>query len=166
MSDSPVVSSKRQSAGLLMFRRAGALEVFLVHPGGPFFRDRDDGWWSVPKGLFEEGEEPEETAFREFEEETGQSVVECGFEGELIDLGWIVQKGGKRVHAWAFEGDWPEGAVLESNTFPLEWPPRSGRYVDVPEVDRAEFFSLEDGVRKINPAQAALLERLAEHLAG
>ena len=146
-------------------RRRGSIEVFLVHPGGPFFQDRDAGCWSVPKGLFEEGEAAVETALREFEEETGQSPETCGCGGELIELGWVVQKGGKRVHAWAFEGNWPEGAVLQSNTFPLEWPPRSGSYRDTPEVDRAEFFSLEEASRKINPAQNALVERLVEHLA-
>ena len=150
-----------------MYRRSvHGIEFFLVHPGGPFFVNRDEGHWSVPKGLFEEGETPVETARREFEEETGQSVEACGGDGDLLDLGWITQKGGKRVHAWAFEGDWPRGAELTSNTFELQWPPRSGRYVEVPEVDRAEFFRLEKARRKVNPAQAELFDRLLALLDG
>ena len=156
---------KRVSAGLLMFR-AGAedLEVFLVHPGGPYFRNRDDGFWSVPKGLIDPGEEPLLAARREFREETGQRVRSCASRLDFLELEWIVQRGGKRVMAWAFEGDWPEGVEIESNTFPLEWPPRSGRFVDVPEIDRAEFFDLERARAKINPAQEPFLDRLVRRL--
>ncbi len=148
-----------------MYRRGDAgLEVFLVHPGGPYFARRDDGFWSVPKGLIDPGEDPLEAARREFREETGQRVRSCAVELEFLELQAIVQRGGKRVVAWAFEGDWPEDVELESNTFPLEWPPRSGRFVEIPEIDRAEFFDLEGARRKINPAQEPFLDRLLEHL--
>ncbi len=156
---------KRTSAGLLLFRRpAEALEVFLVHPGGPFFVHRDDGFWSVPKGLIDPGEDALAAARREFREETGQRVRSCAPAPEFLELEWIVQRGGKRVVAWAFEGDWPRGAELESNTFPLEWPRGSGRYVDTPEIDRAEFFDLATARRKINPAQEAFLDRLLDRI--
>ena len=159
------MSSPRQSGGILMYRRVGSsLEVFLVHPGGPFFRHRDNGHWSLPKGEFEEGEGALETARREFGEETGQSVEACGARGRFLELGSVVQRGGKRVHAWAFEGDWPEGAELDSNTFQLEWPPRSGRFQEIVEVDRAEFFSVEEARRRINPAQAEFFDRLLDLL--
>ena len=154
-------SPKRLSAGLLMFGRGrGGLEVFLVHPGGPFFASRDEGVWSVPKGLIDSGEEPLETARREFLEETGQRVTHCAPEPEFIELGSVVQRGGKRVVAWAFEGRWPDGAVFVSNTFSLEWPRGSRRFIEIPEVDRGEIFDLPAARRKINPAQAAFLDRL------
>ena len=153
------------SAGLLLFRRSGrVLEVFLVHPGGPFFVHRDDGFWGVPKGLIDPGEEPLETARREFHEETGQPVECCAPEPDFLGLDSVVQRGGKRVVAWAFEGDWPVGAELESNTFPLEWPRGSGHFEEIPEVDRAEFFDLETARRKINPRQEPFLDRLLRHL--
>ena len=155
----------RQSAGLLMYRRLGAeVELFLVHPGGPFFSRRDAGFWSVPKGLFEAGERPLDTARREFAEETGQPVEACAVTDELIPLGSVVQKGGKRVHAWAFEGAWPEGAELRSNTFTLEWPLGSGSVREFPEVDRAQFFPVDRALEKINPAQASFVERLLRAL--
>lgn len=160
---------RKLSAGLLMFRRRGeSVEVFLVHPGGPNFHGKDAGLWSVPKGEVEPGQELLEVARREFAEETGQSVAACTGgkgDGELMPLGSIVQKGGKTVHAWAFEGDWPAGAVPHSNTFRLEWPARSGRYREFPEVDRAEFFTADRARERINPAQAALIDRLLERLA-
>lgn len=151
----------KQSAGLLMYRRGSrGLEVFLVHPGGPFYARKDAAAWSLPKGEYGEDEEPLAVARREFAEETGQSPEQCGASGEFLPLGSIRQPGGKTVHAWAFEGDWPQGAVFESNTFPLEWPPRSGRRQEFPEMDRGEFFDLEAARRKIRPAQEPFLERL------
>jgi len=148
------------SAGLLPYRRrAGAVEVLLVHPGGPFFRRRDAGAWSVPKGEVAPGEDPLDTARRELSEETGLAAPGAG----LVDLGEVRQRGGKRVRAWAFEGD-ADPAELCSNAFEIEWPPRSGRRRSFPEVDRAEFFPLAEASRRINPAQAAFLERLAAAL--
>jgi predicted NUDIX family NTP pyrophosphohydrolase len=148
-----------ESAGLLLYRRChDALEVFLVHPGGPFFRDRDDGWWTVPKGLVEPGEDPLASARREFTEETGFAAP---VEGAYVPLGSVRQKSGKVVSAWAVEGDC-DPARLASNTFRLEWPPRSGRTREFPEVDRAEFFTLAEARRKILPAQAPFLDRLLE----
>ena len=146
----------RVSAGLLMFRRnGGTLEVLLVHPGGPFFQRKDDGAWTIPKGEAASGEDLLKRAQIEFEEELGFQPA-----GNWIELGSIKQKGGKTVHAWAFEGDLPESFQLKSNTFELEWPPRSGKLKKFPEIDRAEFFSEEIARRKINPAQIELLNRL------
>jgi predicted NUDIX family NTP pyrophosphohydrolase len=144
-----------------MFRRRPALELFLVHPGGPFFRTKDEGAWSIPKGEVEEGAEPLDTALREFSEETGTAPPE----GELVPLGEIRQKGGKRVVAWAVEGDLEPSAV-KSNTFEIEWPPRSGRRERFPEVDRADFFPPDLARRKLNPAQAELVDRLERTLEG
>ncbi len=143
------------SAGLLVYRfRDARLQVLLVHPGGPFFRNKDLGAWSIPKGEPGEGEPLLDAAKREFREETGFVV-----DGEYLELTAVKQKAGKVVHAWALEGDC-DPAALRSNTFPLEWPPRSGKRVEFPEVDRAEFFELEKAREKINPAQGALLEEL------
>lgn len=147
------------SAGLLMYRGFPALEVFLVHPGGPFFAKKDRGAWSIPKGLVEPGEDIRLAAIREFTEEVGLPIT-----GELIELGSVTQKGGKRVSAWAFAGDAPEGFEPPSNTFELEWPPRSGRKRSFPEVDRAEFFSLEFAREKLLPAQLPFLDRLLAEL--
>ena len=139
-----------------MFRRNGdALEVLLVHPGGPFWKNKDDGSWSTPKGEAAPGEDLLKRAQIEFEEELG---IEPS--GEYVPLGSIQQRAGKTVHAWAFEGDLPPDFVPNSNTFELEWPPRSGKMQPFPEIDRAEFFPLEIARRKINPAQAAFLDRL------
>ena len=144
------------SAGLLMYRRSGgALEVLLVHPGGPFFADKDAGAWTIPKGLPNEGEPLEAAAAREFHEETGLTAG-----APLLPLGEVKQKGGKIVHAWAFEGDW-DGSPIRSNTFPVQWPPRSGRWQRFPEVDAAAWLTLDAAREKINPAQAAFLDRLA-----
>ena len=150
----------KQSAGLLMYRRAqeGALEVLLVHPGGPFFRNRDDGAWTVPKGESGAGEELLDCARREFEEETGATPPAAA---ACVSLGTIKQAGGKLVHAWAFEGDF-DPADLRCNTFELEWPPRSGKKQSFPEVDRAELFALPQARTKINPAQVPFLDRLVE----
>jgi len=147
----------KTSAGLLLFRRrADAIEVLLVHPGGPLFAKKDSGAWSIPKGEIEPGEELLARAKREFEEETGIAP-----RGEFFEIGSVKQKGGKVVHAWAFEGDVGENFRFRSNTFEMEWPSRSGRVQSFPEVDRAEFFPLETARGKINPAQAEFLDRLA-----
>ena len=149
------------SYGILLYRkREKGLEVFLCHNGGPFFANKDKGWWSIPKGLGEGNEEPLETAKREFREETGFIL-----EGSFIPLGTIKQKGGKIVEAWAVEGDLPEGWELNCTTsFTIEWPPRSGQKRSFPEIDKAEFFGLEEAREKINAAQAEFLDRLRELL--
>ena len=146
----------KTSAGLLMFRlRTGEVEVFLVHPGGPFWAKKEEGAWSIPKGEFTAGEEPLAAAQREFEEETG-----CPPRGPFIPLTRITQRGGKVVHAWAVEGDC-DPAQLRSNSFSLEWPPKSGRRQEFPEADRAEWFSVPVALRKINPAQRGFVSELA-----
>jgi predicted NUDIX family NTP pyrophosphohydrolase len=148
----------RRSAGLLLFRRSGELiEVLLVHPGGPFWAKRELGVWSIPKGEYPEDEDPLAAARREFAEEPGSPAPA----GETIDLGEIRQKAGKVVCAWGIAGDLDAGEIT-SNTFTMEWPPRSGRMQEFPEVDRAQWFSLEEARERINPAQAALLDRLRE----
>ncbi len=148
------------SAGILMYRREkGVLRFFLVHPGGPFFAKKDLGAWSIPKGLIEEGEDPLAAAKREFAEETG-----CSPEGSFIVLAPVTQKGGKTVLAWAVEGDC-DAERIRSNTFSLEWPPRSGKMREFPEVDRAGWFGYDEARRKMNAAQAALLDELAGMLA-
>lgn len=145
----------KQSAGLLMFRlRDGEPEVLLVHPGGPFWATKDEGAWSIPKGEFPAEEQPLAAAQREFEEETG-----CRARGPFIPLTPVTQRSGKLVHAWAVEGDC-NAALLRSNVFSLEWPPKSGRRQEFPEVDRAEWFSVPVALRKINPAQRAFLTEL------
>jgi predicted NUDIX family NTP pyrophosphohydrolase len=151
-------SRSRISAGLLMFRRRNnECEVLLVHPGGPFFARKDDGAWTIPKGEAAPGEDLLTRAKIEFEEELGFRPE--NFRG-WIELGWIKQKGGKTVHAWAFEGDLPESFELKSNLFEMEWPPRSGKLKQFPEIDRAEFFSEQVARRKINPAQVLFFDRL------
>ncbi len=142
------------SAGLIMYRIRERLEVLLVHPGGPFWKNKDEGAWTIPKGEVEEGEELLAVALREFTEET--SVVP---RPPYTPLTPITQKGGKTVHAWAFEGDCDPRAI-RSNTFSMEWPPRSGKTMEFPEVDRAGFFDLVEGRRKLNPSQVALLDEL------
>jgi predicted NUDIX family NTP pyrophosphohydrolase len=146
---------KKASAGILMYRRrAGALEVLLVHPGGPYWQGKDAGAWSIPKGEFSPDEDPEAAARREFEEELGVAPA-----GELTPLGSIRQKSGKDVFAWAVQGDVDAGAV-RSNTFRLEWPPKSGRLREFPEVDRADWFALDDARARMHAGQAVLLDRL------
>jgi predicted NUDIX family NTP pyrophosphohydrolase len=145
----------RTSAGLLLYRRReGALEVLLVHPGGPFWARKDAGAWSIPKGEIDATEEPLAAARREFTEETGFPA-----EGSFQPLTPVTQASGKIVHAWAVEGD-VDPAGLRSNAFSIEWPPRSGRQQSFPEVDRAAWFPLDVARQKINPAQAALLDEL------
>ena len=148
------------SAGILLYRRTnGEPEVLLVHPGGPYWEKKDLGAWSIPKGEYDDAEDPRACALREFEEELGARPPE----GELAALGSAKQSGGKVVTAWAVEGDLdPAGA--RSNTFTLEWPPRSGVMREFPEVDRADWFTLDDARRRINPAQAVFLDRLREEL--
>ena len=149
----------KQSAGLLMYRvRAGKTEVLLVHPGGPFFRKKDLGAWSIPKGEIEDEEDILVTAQREFREEIGVDTT-----GPFTPLSPVKQKGGKIVHAWFFQGDCDPSSV-KSNTFTLEWPPRSGRQMEFPEIDRAAFFDLETARDKINSAQARLIDEMEELL--
>jgi predicted NUDIX family NTP pyrophosphohydrolase len=152
----------RTSAGLLMFRKSPkGVEVLLAHPGGPYFRNKDEGAWTIPKGEVVEGEELLGRARIEFEEELGIAAPAVA---NWIKLGSVKQKGGKIVHAWAFEGDCPADFVAVSNTFDLEWPPRSGRMQQFPEIDRAEFFSIEEARKKIKEAQTAFLDSLVEAL--
>jgi predicted NUDIX family NTP pyrophosphohydrolase len=149
----------KQSAGLLMYRRRGGrLEVFLVHPGGPFWAKKDAAAWSIPKGEFTTAEDPLAAAQREFAEETGLSPS-----GPFTALAPIKQPGGKTVQAWAVEGDC-DPAALRSNTFTMEWPPRSGRRQEFPEVDRAEWFTLDVARNKIHKGQVALLVELEQRL--
>ena len=141
-----------------MFRRnRDSPEFLLVHPGGPFWKNKDEGAWSLPKGQVQPGEDLLARAQIEFEEEMG--IIASG---DFFSLGLIKQKGGKTVHAWAFEGDLPQSFELKSNTFEVEWPPRSGKFKEFPEVDRAEFFANEIARRKINPAQIPFLDRLRD----
>jgi predicted NUDIX family NTP pyrophosphohydrolase len=147
----------RRSAGILLYRDAAdGLEVLLVHPGGPFWAKKDLGAWSIPKGEYEDGEDPLACALREFEEENGTRLVAS----EPVELGTIVQRGGKQVTAWALAGDLDVESV-RSNTFTMQWPPRSGREAEFPEIDRAEWFGLDEARAKIIPAQAELVDRLA-----
>jgi predicted NUDIX family NTP pyrophosphohydrolase len=152
--------SGRTSAGILLWRRrSGGLEVLLAHPGGPFWARKDHGHWTVPKGEIEPDEELEDVARREFAEETGHAVPD----GALIELGEIKQKSGKRVVAWAAQGDLdPEAAV--SNTYEMEWPPRSGKMQRFPEIDRVEWFGLPEAQRRLKAAQLPFLDRLCEAL--
>src|SRR5213079_1376391 len=156
MPENSTSSRSRFSAGLLMFRRRNnKFEVLLVHPGGPFFARKDDGAWTIPKGEAAPGEDLLTRAQIEFEEELGFQA-----RGEWIELGSTKQKGGKTVHAWAFEGDLPESFEPESNLFEMEWPPRSGKFKEFPEIDRAEFFTEEIARQKLKSAQAPFLDRL------
>jgi predicted NUDIX family NTP pyrophosphohydrolase len=152
--------ARPRSAGILLFRRSGGgPELLLVHPGGPYWARRDAGAWSIPKGEHDADEDPVACALRELAEETGTTLAP----GELVALGEVRQKGGKVVAAWAAEGDL-DPAAIRSNTFELEWPPRSGRRQEFPEVDRAEWFSPALAREKLIPAQAAFVDRLLAHL--
>ena len=154
------MKTERVSAGLLMYREGErGLEIFLAHPGGPFFANRDEGVWSIPKGVPEEGEDLIQAAEREFYEEVGLKP-----NGPYIELGSIKQKGGKIVHAWAFPGEWVEGTVNRCNTFKLEWPPHSGKICEFREIDKVGFFSLEEARTKLKETQWPLVERLVREL--
>ncbi len=149
--------SKKQSAGLLLFRRnAAGLEVLLVHPGGPLWANRDDGCWSIPKGEFQDGEQPLDAARREFEEETGMAPA-----GDFIPLKPLRQLSGKLVFAWALRSDF-DTSSLKSNLFSMEWPPKSGKQREFPEVDKAAWFGIEQARRKILKGQAPFLDQLLE----
>ena len=149
----------KTSAGILLFRkRPGGVQVLLVHPGGPFWMKKDEGAWSIPKGLAEESEDLLAAARREFLEETGDKV-----EGQFLDLGAHKQPGGKTIIAWGCEGDFdPER--LKSNMFTIEWPPRSGKTAEFPEVDKAGWFSIDDALKKATKGQRPIIAALAERL--
>jgi predicted NUDIX family NTP pyrophosphohydrolase len=148
----------KQSAGLLVYRETdNGVEVFLVHPGGPFYTKKDDGVWSIPKGEFD-AEDSLTAARREFEEETGFKIA-----GDFFALSPVKQKGGKIVYAWAVEADIDPQAI-QSNTFKMEWPPKSGKMVEFPEVDRAAWFDPQTAKQKINPAQYALITELLSRI--
>lgn len=150
---------KKQSAGILPYKLVKKqLFFFIAHPGGPFFRNKDDGHWSIVKGELEEGEEPFTGAIREFKEETGLAI-----EGDFIELTPIKQKSGKLVHAWAIETDFSTENI-QSNTFTIEWPPKSGKQVAFPELDKFEWFDMEMAMRKLLPAQVGLVVELVELL--
>jgi predicted NUDIX family NTP pyrophosphohydrolase len=156
-----VARPRRRSAGIVLHRDgAGGPEVLLVHPGGPFWARKDLGAWSIPKGEYEPNEEDAlACALREFEEETGTRLDAA----ELVELGAVVQKAGKEVSAWAVRGDLDPGTV-RSNTFEMEWPPRSGRRQEFPEIDRAEWFTLDEARAKLVAAQVELIDRLVERM--
>lgn len=152
--------AKKTSAGILLYRmRSDVLEVFLVHPGGPFWANRDVGAWSIPKGEVEAGDDPLETARREFKEETGTAVT-----GDLMALTPLTQSGGKRVHAWAVPGDIDPGA-LSSNTFSIQWPPHSTTRREFPEVDKGRWFAVPAALEKILPGQRGFIDELQRKLA-
>ena len=145
----------KRTAGILLFREApGGLEVLLVHPGGPFWTKKDEGAWTIPKGLVDDGEDPFDAAKREFREETGGSP-----DGDAIALEPVRQPSGKVIHAWALRGEF-DPATLTSNTFLMEWPPRSGQQREFPEVDRAGWFSMDEAGRKILKGQAPFIDQL------
>jgi predicted NUDIX family NTP pyrophosphohydrolase len=152
--------ARRRSAGIVLHRAGdGGLEVLLVHPGGPFWAKKDLGAWSIPKGEYEPDEDPRACALREFEEETGTRLDAA----ELVELGAVVQKAGKEVSAWAVRGDL-DPSTVRSNSFTMEWPPRSGRQQEFPEIDRAQWFTLDEARTKLVAAQVELLDRLVERV--
>jgi len=160
------VSPAPQSGGILLFRRgAGGLEVLLAHPGGPYWQRQDYGSWSVPKGIAEPGEALEAVAAREFAEETGSELVNVARDpgSPPLDLGEVSLKSGKVIHAWAVEGDL-DPALASSNEIEIEWPPRTGRRLLIPEVDRVAWFGLEEARRRAHPVQAEFVDRLETQL--
>jgi predicted NUDIX family NTP pyrophosphohydrolase len=148
--------AKRTSAGLLLYRRRDDIQVFLVHPGGPLWAKKDAGAWSVPKGEFDPGEDPLQAAKREFLEETGTVVT-----GDFVALNPVVQRGGKTVFAWVVEADL-DPTQLKSNSFSMEWPPRSGKVGEFPEVDRAAWFDLPEARNRILPGQVSFIDQLGQ----
>jgi predicted NUDIX family NTP pyrophosphohydrolase len=151
---------KKQSAGILVYRRVnGGVEVLLGHPGGPFWAKKDAGAWSIPKGEYEEGEDPLTAAKREFHEETGQSAPD----GDYSDLGDFKRKDGKTIKAWAVQGD-IDAAKISSNSFEMEWPPKSGQKQTFPEIDKAAWLPIQDAAPKLHQGQAIFLDRLATKL--
>jgi predicted NUDIX family NTP pyrophosphohydrolase len=147
--------AQKQSAGLLLYRRSfSTIEIFLVHPGGPFWKNKDEAAWSIPKGEFDDSEEPLQAATREFLEETGIAVS-----GNFMKLNPVIQKGGKKVFAWALEKN-IDAANIHSNTFEMEWPPKSGKFQSFPEIDRGAWFTIDVAKEKINKMQADLIEQL------
>jgi predicted NUDIX family NTP pyrophosphohydrolase len=164
VTSAPRSRARARSAGLLLYRRAApGLQVLLVHPGGPLWTRRDLGAWSIPKGEYTDDEDPLAAARREFEEELGSPPPVPAGAAELLDLGEIRQKSGKLVRAWALAGDL-DVAEIASNSFAMEWPPRSGQMREFPEVDRAQWFDPDEARAKFNPAQVALVDRLQEAL--
>ena len=155
------MGSKKLSAGILLYRqRGGEVEVFLVHPGGPFWAKKDDGAWSIPKGEYEAGEDPLAVAKREFHEETG-----FGIDGRFYPLAALKQPSGKVISAWSVEGD-IDAAALTSNTFTLEWPPESGKLREFPEVDRGAWFNLPTAQVKLQSGQRGFLDQLEQGMQG
>ena len=144
----------KKSAGILVYRITKELEVFLVHPGGPFWKKKDEGAWSIPKGEYDEKENPLDAAKREFKEEIGMDI-----DGDFMELDPIKQKGGKIVLAFAIEKN-ISADTISSNTFSMEWPPKSGKMQEFPEVDKAKWYAMDEAKQKINPSQAALLDQL------
>ncbi len=150
--------NKNVSAGLLMYKMEDdKIKIFLVHPGGPFFRNKDEGYWGIPKGLIEENEELLTAAKREFQEETG--IIP---QGDFIPLGFIKQKNGKIVHCWAFKFNGKEPIEIHSNTFSMEWPPKSGKIQFFQEIDKGKFFDVNEALIKINQAQNKFIKKLKE----
>jgi predicted NUDIX family NTP pyrophosphohydrolase len=149
----------KRSAGIILFRKIRRqVQLLLVHPGGPFWARKEDGWWSIPKGLYDDSEDPLAAAKRELREETGIIA-----EGKFLELGTFKQPSGKMIVAWAIESDF-DPANLVSNTFLLEWPPKSGKYAEFPEVDRASWFSITEAITKITKGQQPILTALAAKL--
>ena len=149
----------KKSAGILLYKMEKTLEIFLVHPGGPFWKNKDAGAWTIPKGEFGDEEKPFDAAIREFEEEAGTKLA-----GNFIALTPIKQKGGKVVYAWAIEGEISTSAIKCETIVEMEWPPKTGKIISFPEVDKGEWFTTEAAKQKINPSQAALIDELIEKL--
>jgi predicted NUDIX family NTP pyrophosphohydrolase len=153
------IMTKKTSAGILLYRvREGVLEVFLVHPGGPYWEKKDAGAWSIPKGEFNDGDDPLQAARREFQEETGSQAA-----GELIALTPLKQRSGKLVYAWAVRGD-IDASSVQSNLFSMEWPPHSGQQREFPEIDRGAWFAVDAANEKILPGQRGFIRQLQEYL--